>query len=112
MVLLCVDRCWKVCGEIVPSTAVIRDTVEPRTLMSSSPPLGSTNHSRGQEPPPEPRAQSGLRRLHSPLPWSQRATRLLGDWMGITILFFLWIAMLVLVAHNVIIPRTLSLIHI
>ena len=26
--------------------------------------------------------------------------------MGITILFFLWIAMLVLVAHNVIIPRT------
>ena len=74
--------------------------------MSSSVPAGSTNPSRGQEPPPESRTQSGLRRLHSTLPWSQRATRLLGDWMGITILFFLWIAMLILVAHNVIIPRT------
>ena len=36
----------------------------------------------------------------------QRFLHLVNDWLGITILFVLWVAMLLLVAHLVIIPRT------
>lgn len=52
------------------------------------------------------RPQSGQRKSRTPLRFSKRLSRGLGDWFGIAILFQLWIVMLILVAHSVIIPRT------
>lgn len=52
------------------------------------------------------RSHSGTKTRRGNLPSTQRLLRLVNDWLGITILFFLWIAMLLLVAHQVIIPRT------
>lgn len=72
--------------------------------MSSSP---TPDHgSPSDEQPSVPRSQPGQRRLRTPLPISQRLSHVVGDWIGIAILFQLWIAMLFLVAHSVIIPRT------
>lgn len=52
------------------------------------------------------RSQGGHRSRRGHLPSTPRFLRFINDWLGITILFFLWIAMLLLVAHQVIIPRT------
>lgn len=76
-----------------------------RVMSSSSTP---DHGSLSEELPSLPRSQPGQRRSRSFVPLSQRLSRVLGDWIGIAILFQLWIAMLLLVAHSVIIPRTCS----
>ena len=48
----------------------------------------------------------GLRRARTAAPTSQRLARFVGDWLGISVLFCLWIGMLLLLTHIVIIPRT------
>jgi len=51
-------------------------------------------------------AAAGARRARSQLPAGQRFARFAGDWLGISVLFCLWIGMLLLVTHIVVVPRT------
>ena len=40
------------------------------------------------------------------MPATQRLARFVGDWLGISVLFCLWVSMLLLLTHIVVLPRT------
>ncbi len=72
---------------------------------SDASPAAAARATASEAPAASP-ASSGSRRSRSGLPVGQRLSRLISDWLGILILYVLWLSMLLLVAHIVVIPRT------
>ena len=74
--------------------------------MSHAPSRSGSEPSVSQDVSAPAASTTGARRVRAALPASQRLARFAGDWIGISVLFCLWISMLLLLTHIVIIPRT------
>lgn len=83
--------------------------------MAHSPPSPPASSPSSQDAAPRPAsteapalsgAHSSVRRSRPSPPLGLRLSRFISDWLGILILFVLWLSMLLLVAHIVVIPRT------